>query len=102
MRSFEVRAIIKPIFRGLRDLPLRGKPICGDQKQHRLAAARRLVKRAHPALAGGDAALWIKIEEDSHPPGSSPPGTSNLGAQWQWLISRRDKARASAWQISKA
>ena len=34
------------------------------QEQHRLTAGSRLLERARPALAGGDATLGIEIEED--------------------------------------
>jgi hypothetical protein len=40
------------------------EPSFGNQEQHRLAATRRLVERAFPALASRDAALRVQIEEN--------------------------------------
>src|SRR3984893_2535729 len=52
--------------------PNRSEPRLRHQEQHRLAAARRLVQRALPALARGNAALRIEIEEDFVFPALAP------------------------------
>jgi hypothetical protein len=36
----------------------------GNDEQHRLTPGRRLVERVRPALAGGDAALGVEVEEN--------------------------------------
>jgi len=41
--------------------------MAGDEKNDRLAAVGRLVQLALPALARGDAALGIEVEEDVVP-----------------------------------
>jgi|ERR1700738_2680530 hypothetical protein len=44
--------------------PNRSEPRLRHQEQHRLAAARRLVQRALPAFAGGNAALRVEVKKD--------------------------------------
>src|SRR4051812_7325289 len=51
----------------LRLAPTRGQPPWRDQREHNLAAMRRLLQRFFPALPGNDAALGIEIEEDVLP-----------------------------------
>jgi hypothetical protein len=44
--------------------PFRGQPNLRDEEQNSLAARGRIFQRPRPALAGGDAALGVEIEED--------------------------------------
>ena len=51
----------------LPEAPVRIEPRAADQEEHRLAAVRRLVEPALPALARGDAALGVEVEEEVVP-----------------------------------
>ena len=79
--------------------PSRGKPGAADQKQHRLAAVGGFVQRELPALAGGDAARRIEVEEEVVPAFGDQPvaqGRSFGIVQLEWLRKMRAKGNPVA------